>query len=126
MTKNKKDHKLQAKRSPGRPLEYDEPMSRYAIKLPDYMVNWLSRKEGAGVGRAEMLRTILEKAARFDGVLPADPGPGKTVRSSYALPQSLIDVAEKRGRGRGYTIGIRRCIRADIGGMLNGLDKQHS
>ena len=112
----KDDKKVPKKK--GRPILFDEVMEPVAIKLPSYMVDWINR---TSMTPSKYLRLVLGKAEKFDGVLPADPGPGETVRSSYSIPTGGLKIAEKFGRGKGYTIGLRRIIRADMAGMLNGL-----
>jgi hypothetical protein len=112
------DDKPKEKR--GRPRLFTEEMESVAIKLPDYMVAWLKRHRDANASKT--LRDILVRLVRNGGpgVIPADPGPGRSVRNSYTLPRELLEQAKKYGRGRGYTVGIRRAIAADMANMLSG------
>lgn len=110
------------KRTVGRPSIYEETMDRFAITLPDYMVAWLERKpnpEGASL----RLRRVLEKAERRQesGLTdwPADPGAGEGVRKSYTLLPEQLDLPKEIAGGK-YTKGLRRILRAAIGGLLNG------
>jgi hypothetical protein len=111
------------KRSVGRPTIYEDTvLERFAITLPDYMVAWLERKpnpEGASL----RLRRVLEKAERRQesGLTdwPADPGAGEGVRKSYTLLPEQLDLPKEISSGK-YTKGLRRILRAAIGGLLNG------
>ena len=102
----------------GRKPIYEEPMPPVAIKLPAEQVEWLHRK-GAG-NASKNLRAILARLIKYGsaGVLPPDPGPGRPVRKAYTIEPSMLEAIKKYGRGRGYTVAIRRAIVADMAGML--------
>lgn len=104
----------------GRPRVYEDLMTPIAIKLPDYMVDWLGRGNGP-ITASERLRDIITRATLFvaeGGELPNDPGPGRIVRSSYTLSDDLVQDARTLSDSPGYVIGLRRAIRADMAGML--------
>jgi hypothetical protein len=105
----------------GRKSIYGAPMGPTAIKLPAEQVEWLNRSGNA----SKSLRSILTRLIKYGsaGVLPPDPGPGVTVRKAYAVERSLLDQVKKYGRGRGYTVAIRRAIVADMAGILPKNDK---
>jgi hypothetical protein len=107
------------KKKPGRKAIYTEPMPSVAIKLPRWQVQYLENGAG-GRGRSARLRSILERLARVEGhiLLPPDPGPGETDRRSYKVPERLLEAVGRYGRGRGYTVAIRRAILADMNGEL--------
>lgn len=104
------------KSNAGRKSIYGTPMVPTAIKLPAEQVEWLNRNGNA----SKSLRSILTRLIKYGsaGVLPPDPGPGRTVRKAYAVESSMLEKIKKYGRGRGYTVAIRRAIVADMAGLL--------
>ena len=108
------------KKKPGRKTIYDEPMEgSFVIKLPRWQVQYLENGVGPR-GRSKHLRSILERFLSMEGdfVLPADPGPGVTARHSYKIPPSYLEAIKRYGRGKGYTVALRRILTAEIAGQI--------
>jgi hypothetical protein len=110
------------KKKVGRPRIYTEKLDAVAIKLPAEQVEWLHRDGSRQASKR--LRNILRRGYRYAqvNVLPPDPGPGNTVRRSYTVPNELLQAIKKYGRGRGYTVALRRIIVADMAGLLSNKD----
>jgi len=106
------------KKKTGRKALYGKSMPSTAIKLPRWQVQYLENGGREG-GRSARLRDILERLDAQDHILlPPDPGPGETDRRGYKVPPELLKKIARYGRGKGYTVAIRRAILADMNGSL--------
>lgn len=107
----------------GRPYVNDDQvrMPARVLKLPAEQHAWLGRgnTHPKRRPRSERLREIMVAALQCP-VIPPDPGPGKNKRTSFTLPQDLIDELMQYMGTDQITVAIRRAIRADMAGLLEG------
>lgn len=108
---------------PGRDTIYDKPMGSYQVELTE---EWREFVSFVGDGNmSDGVRTLIEEFRSAPRKPPLDyslPRRKRMIRTNIRLPDELLEVARRAGRGY-YRPGVRAIIRAAMNGHIRPSDR---